>query len=188
MDWNRSQTLALAGYHCVHCHGVGTVQGRNGEDTPCNCVFRGIFRACYTRFRECLEKDKHIPQANLERGSGASGRRYFWSRKEEEYVADFHLVSKRALTSPGSGNDYEIFRFHYLLGADWRMCCRRLNIDKGRFYHRIYRIEEKLGRIYRELQPYALYPLDEYFTTGARLSAAEIKPRDDFHRLFGKAA
>jgi hypothetical protein len=27
----------------------------------------------------------------------------------------------------------------------------------------VYRIQQKLGKVFRELQPYALYPLDEYF-------------------------
>jgi hypothetical protein len=27
----------------------------------------------------------------------------------------------------------------------------------------VYRIEAKLGKVFRELQPYSLYPLDEYF-------------------------
>jgi hypothetical protein len=43
------------------------------------------------------------------------------------------------------------------------MCCKRLNIDKGTFFHTIYRIEETLGRVFRELRPFALFPLDEYF-------------------------
>jgi hypothetical protein len=36
-------------------------------------------------------------------------------------------------------------------------------MDRGNFFHEIYRIQQKLGRVYRELEPYALYPLDEYF-------------------------
>jgi hypothetical protein len=83
--------------------------------------------------------------------------------KNEEYTADFCLVSRRAL----SPEDYRIFKFHFLLGADWKLCCRRLGIDRGSFYHAVYRIQEKLGRIYRELRPYALFPVDEYFH-GAR--------------------
>jgi hypothetical protein len=79
--------------------------------------------------------------------------------KDEEYTADFCLVSRRVL----SPEDYRIFKFHFLLGADWKLCCRRLNMDRGSFYHAVYRIQEKLGRIYRELRPYALFPLDEYF-------------------------
>ena len=56
-----------------------------------------------------------------------------------------------------------MFRFHFLLGADWRLCCRQLKIDRGNFFHTIYRIEQKLGHIFAELEPYPLYPLNEYF-------------------------
>ena len=74
-------------------------------------------------------------------------------------MADFCLVSRRVLDD----EEHRIFRFHFLLGADWRLCCRRLNMDRGNFFHSVYRIEQKLGRAFAELRPYALYPLDEYF-------------------------
>ena len=82
-----------------------------------------------------------------------------WGRKDEEYIADFNLISRRYLDE----EEYRIFRFHFLLGADWKLCTRRLGIDRGNFFHAVYRIEQKLGRIFRELQPYALFPLDDYF-------------------------
>jgi hypothetical protein len=90
---------------------------------------------------------------------GGGDRRPIWSRKDEEYVADFCLVSKRYLDE----FEYKLFRFHFLLGADWRLCCRQLKMDKGIFFHAVYRIQQKLGRAYRELKPYPLFPLDEYF-------------------------
>ena len=36
-------------------------------------------------------------------------------------------------------------------------------MDRGTFYHEVYRIQERLGRVFRELEPYALFPVDEYF-------------------------
>ncbi|MCC6342243.1 MAG: hypothetical protein IT166_08595 [Bryobacterales bacterium] len=36
-------------------------------------------------------------------------------------------------------------------------------MDRGNFFHAVYRIEQTLGRTFRELRPYALFPLDEYF-------------------------
>ena len=56
-----------------------------------------------------------------------------------------------------------MFRFHDLLGADWKLCARRLGIGRGEFYHAAYRIEQKLGRAFRELDPYPLFPLRSYF-------------------------
>jgi hypothetical protein len=110
------------------------------------------------RFHHCATKAKHLSRAALELIPGREGK-LVWGRKNEEYIADFCLVSRRALTEA----DYQIFKFHFLLGADWRLCTRRLNIDRGSFFHSVYRIEEKLGRTYRELEPYGLFPLDEYF-------------------------
>lgn len=74
-------------------------------------------------------------------------------------MADFCLVSKRAL----SEDVYKLFRYHFLLGADWRLCCRVLKIDRGTFFHTIYRIEQLLGRTFAELKPYPLHPVKEYF-------------------------
>jgi hypothetical protein len=97
-------------------------------------------------------------KVRLEAVKGSEGN-FCWGMKDEEYMADFCLVSRRALEE----DEYKIFRFHFLLGADWKLCCRRLNMDRGSFFHHVYRIEQKLGRVYRELRPHALFPLDEYF-------------------------
>jgi hypothetical protein len=159
MEWNRSETIGLSKEKCTHCQGEGLRRtSREGPANPCNCVLRGIFRACYSRFRYCFTKEKHMSKVTLENCSGKDGRRV-WTRKDEDYVADFCLVSKRALDE----EEYRIFKFHFLLGADWRLCCRRMNIDRGSFFHSIYRIQQKLGRVFRELEPFALFPLDSYF-------------------------
>lgn len=64
--------------------------------------------------------------------------------------------------------EHRLFRNHFLLGADWRLCCRQLKMERGDFFHQLYYIEEKLGRVFAELQPYPLYPLDEYFGGSVR--------------------
>jgi hypothetical protein len=128
------------------------------REAPCNCVFRAIFRACFNRFRECAELGAHTSTVSLEFCDGHDGRRTY-ARKREEYIADFSLVSRRLLEDA----DHQIFRYYFLLGADWKICCSRMKLDRGNFFHSVYRIEQKLGRAYAELEPYALYPLDEYF-------------------------
>ena len=90
--------------------------------------------------------------------AGKDGKRV-WARRDEEYVADFCLISKKYLDE----FEHKVFRFHFLLGADWKLCCRQMKMDRGTFFHEIYRIQQKLGRALREVQPYALFPLDEYF-------------------------
>lgn len=156
MEWTRSETLALASEKCVYCQGEGIRTNRRGEN-PCHCVFRTIFRICYRRFQKCVVSER-ISHARLEITRGTDGR-FHWGRKEEEFAADFCLIARRSLDEI----EYRVFRFHFLLGADWRLCSRRLNMDRGTFFHHVYRIQSTLGRIFRELQPYGLFPLDEYF-------------------------
>jgi hypothetical protein len=156
-DWTRSETLALAQQSCSYCYGLGLRPGRAGQSTPCNCVFRAVFRSCYAHFRAILSCEKRISHAAYERRSNRHAGT--WSLKDEEFSADFCLVSRRTL----SEKEHRIFRFHYLLGADWKLCCQKLGMVRGDFFHAIYRIEQKLGRAFRELRPYALFPLDEYF-------------------------
>lgn len=158
MEWTRSETLVLAMNDCAFCHGMGLRQGRGDSMVPCNCVFRCIFRACFDRFIKCAFETERCSHARLE-CNPATGTRTMYGRKDEEYVADFCLTSQRILTD----SDHRIFRYHFLLGADWRMCCRALKMERGAFFHAVYRIQQRLGRAFREMQPYGLFPLDEYF-------------------------
>ena len=96
-----------------------------------------------------------------------------WGLKNEEFIADFCLVSRRVLDE----HEHRLFKYHFLLGADWKLCCRKLKMDRGAFFHDVYRIEQKLGRTFRELEPHALFPIDEYFgSTG--------KPKPEVESLF----
>jgi hypothetical protein len=98
-------------------------------------------------------------------------------------MADFCLVSRRVLDE----EDHRLFRFYFLLGADWKLCARRLKMDRGNFFHAIYRIERTLGRTFSEIQPYPLYPLDEYFggtfrkDAGRALEAVPAQDRQHLH-------
>jgi hypothetical protein len=95
-----------------------------------------------------------------------------WGLKNEEYIADFCLVSRRFLDD----EQYRLFKFHFLLGADWKLCCRKMNLDRGEFFHEVYRIQQRLGRAFRELEPYPLYPLDSYFHGTTKEKAAPVTP------------
>ena len=152
-DWSSSEAVALAKEGCTHCLGIGLRRGGRAEDVPCSCVLRHIFRTCYAKFRYCASREKHMGRVRLEPMTGKDGS-YCWAMKDEEFMADFCLVSRRALDDL----EYKIFRFHFLLGGNWKLCCRRLNMDRGSFFHQLYRIEQKLGRVYRELRPHALFP------------------------------
>ena len=158
MQWNRSNTIGLSKTSCQQCHGLGVRIVHKTKEAPCNCVFRAAFRACYNRFREYVTEGVGASTVSLDFCRGRDGRRTY-SRKREEYMADFCLVSRRFLDE----SEYKVFRFHFLLGANWRLCCRQMKVDRGTFFHSVYRIEQRLGRAFAQLEPYALYPVSEYF-------------------------
>jgi hypothetical protein len=167
MIWDRSETIALAKPFCAICNGEGHKAIRKGIPTPCNCVLRGVFRACYARFRTCAAKEKFLSQLTLVPCKGKESQKTF-SRLNEEYCADFCLVGRRHLDD----FDHSVFRNHFVLGADWRLCCQYMKIDRGDFFHSVYRIQQILGRVFRELEPYGLFPVDEYF--GGRINKPKL--------------
>jgi hypothetical protein len=82
-----------------------------------------------------------------------------YARTLEDFMADFCLVSRRVLDDV----EYRLFQFHFLLGGDWKLCCRRLGLDRRRFFYKIYRVQQKLGQTFAELEPFSLYPVEQYF-------------------------
>jgi hypothetical protein len=179
LEWTRSETLALASQRCTSCHGLGLRPGKAEQLQPCQCSLRAIFRICHARFRQCSLQEKYLSRVTMEY-TGKGTRRMTWGRKCEEYCADFLIVSRRNLNAA----DYRLFRCHFLLGADWRLCCRQLGMERGNFFHSVYRIQSHLGRVFRELQPYALFPLDEYFSTH---SLREFEPTPRVSQFPGRA-
>ncbi len=159
MEWSRSETIGLSLHSCTKCNGLGITKDRAGLEQACKCSLRGIFRICYNRFRQCVEQDPRISRTSIEPSFAGQKRPSTWGRKNEEYIADFEVVTRRTLDE----EEHRLFRYHFYLGADWRLCCRKLNIDRGAFFHLIYRMEEKLGKVFREMRPYSLYPLEDYF-------------------------
>ena len=155
MEWNQSNAIGLAKSSCSCCKGLGLRPVWKSE-TPCGCVLRAIFRACYNRFRECAEKS--VTSVSLDVYPGGFSHRSY-SRKKEEYAADFCLIAGRTLKK----EEYDLFRFFYLLRADHKSCQRRMAVDANRFHRSLRSIQEKLGRAFVDLKPYGIYPLEEYF-------------------------
>ena len=173
MEWTRSETVGLSLAQCTTCHGLGLRMVKRDKEAPCNCVLRAIFRACYRRFKKCIEQEKHLSQCKIQ-FTGGRERSMAWGRKDEEYIADFLLMVRRLL----SDDEYRLFSYRYLLGADWRLCAMRLKMDRGDFFHHLYRLEARLGKAFREVTPYGLYPLDEYFHGATKEGvAASVPPR-----------
>jgi hypothetical protein len=82
-----------------------------------------------------------------------------YCRKIEEYIADFCVIARRVLDEPL----YQIFRYHFVLRAGWKLSSERLKLDKVDYFYRVYRIEAILGRAFQDMEPYRLYPVTEYF-------------------------
>jgi hypothetical protein len=164
MIWDRSETIALASIRCAACQGLGLVKNAREQEEPCACVLRAIFRACHKRFRRASMPEKRVSVVRWDRsGAGASSHMYF-SRKTEEFLADFVNVCRRNLTT----EEYYKFKFHYLLGGDVKMVARHLRMDPSNLHHIFDRYEIRLGRAFRETTPFSLFPLDEYFSDTAR--------------------
>lgn len=165
LNEDRSSLVAMALATCTRCNGTGVAQ-----ESVCSCVNRGVFRSVMNKFRECASGAHHLRPRSMER-SGPQGKTPAGS-KSSEYLADVCIIAKRALTEA----DFRLFQFHYLQGADWKLCCQRLGMSRGNFFHVCYRTEETLGRVFRELKPYPLYPLDEYFQAFTRTVDARPFP------------
>lgn len=167
MNWTRSEVIALAHNRCTICHGLGLRAGRNGKTPPCNCVFRAIFRACHNRFRSIAACPPRMTTARLEGSLRSHLRRgQTFGFRNEEYAADFLLVARRVLRERTLA--WNVFRWYHLYGGDWKLVTRKLGLDRGAFFHEVYRVEQRLGRAFRELTPYSLFPLDEYFGGAVR--------------------
>jgi hypothetical protein len=187
MIWTNSDVLALASLNCARCDGLGFTRTADLTSTgnPCRCVLREIFKNCLKRFRDCVERPKHMSNTSLTRTSGPSGGRQVWGRKTEEFIADFICIAKRAL-GPGTF-EYTLFRYIYLLGADEKLCCRQMRLDRETFFNARERIIQKLGRAYRETEPFSLYPIDEYFSSRIQgrsgIAPASLPPVERFRPL-----
>lgn len=170
MRLTRADALAMAKASCTFCHGFGMRPVLRASDVVCGCVWREVFRVVMRRFRACSRASYSVRCVQWDHCSGVTGYRAY-SRPREEFCADVWLIAARVLLPA----DLRLFRLHYLLGADWRLCCPRLGIDRGNFFHRVYCVEELLGRSFAEVRPYPLYPLAAYFAGELRRGAAPLE-------------
>lgn len=161
-EWNRSVLLPLGRMRCNKCYGIG-LKGRawgvDGPAVPCECVLRAIFRECYRKWAY-LKTHYHLSRVRYDQVTFKGDSRRTYGRKNEEFIADFERIAKRVLKD----DDWRIFEIHKLMGADWRYCTKSLKMDRGDFFHAVYRIEKKLGRVFAEMRPYGIWPIDEYFS------------------------
>lgn len=166
-----SSLIAVALPTCVHCNGLGIrPTGKQQIDAPCQCTSRGIFRIVLNAYRYHASLSGHLLRTNMTQFDRTSSRQGLRSngRRTEEFLADVWLCAKRHLTP----RQWQIFTRHHLCGQQWRA----FNIDRGAFFHEVYRVERILGQAFRETLPYGLYPVDEYLSDTSRSLAADVRP------------
>lgn len=182
--WTHNETLALAVQKCSICFGLGVKNGRGYSKLPCPCVYRSIFRACYRRYLQCQDAEQHISKVTFDVqslskfGSSSVKNSRTWGYKNNEFVADFQMISKRILGA--HSQQYRLFKWHFIQGQDWKVCTVRESMTRGEFFTEVYLIERDLGKAFKETEPYALFPLDEYF--GAIVRGGKRKV-DETHPL-----
>ena len=88
--------------------------------------------------------------------------------RELEYRADLIAVARRTLVGRFSHwvaarrfDDWDVFKKYHLQKRKWFECVPRS--EKGRFFRAVYRVEMLVGRACRQVRPYALYPIRDYF-------------------------
>jgi len=90
-----------------------------------------------------------------------NGRRAYctFHRPRQEFRVDFEAIGRRVLDA----RRRPVFELHFLCGLDWRVCTGLLHMDRGDFFHDVYRVEAAVGRALREMEPHGLYPTWGYF-------------------------
>jgi len=141
--FKRGSLASLADGRCMKCEGLGVIFVGCGFGHPilCNCVFRGVFRKCFYQWQHAAS--------------------FQWSNikhEEIDFAIDFEKIAVNRLTSIPA----HVFRLHFLQGAPWKLCCQQMRISRGEFFHEVYRLEQRLGRVFVEMKPYGLYPIQKY--------------------------
>jgi hypothetical protein len=135
---------------CRDCLGTGRILLDD-----CHCVARQAFHAClrlYYYNREMADRGK----------SKATLRKPFfgYERKIEDFLADFVIIARRHLPRL----QFQLFCFFFIEGHSMVWCARRLRTQPANLYYRVRLVEQRLGRVFRNLRPYALYPPRAYFS------------------------
>ncbi len=168
--WTPQRAALLARYDCRSCRGTGLLsappflEARAGlAGGLCTCVFRRVFRVCYRCFRLCATADRSARTVTFSAVPRGVDRHLVWIRRNEDYCADFQAAGRRVLTP----ELYRVFRFFYLLGGSADLVARRLGVSRATLYRMLAQIEPAVGRELALLEPYSLYPPQEYMRLGA---------------------
>ena len=151
------QKLADAG--CRRCLGWGLRFVPRRGHPVCDCVWRAIFRralSSYWRLDTSLCPVKRVTKRGVA-----------YSFPAQEYRADFELICRKLFAK--NLMQWHVVRLHFLSQVPWKPCVAALEstlkrrVDRGEFFHEVYRVEARCGRALFQVRPYPLYPIDEYF-------------------------
>lgn len=148
--WTEERARVLASPRCAGCGGSG-LRAIAGDIQACGCVLRRVFRACFWRYLECIERPRRF------------------GPKNEDFISDFELVGLRAL---GDDKERAIFRLVFVSGVDDQTSAERVGLARNEFQAFVRRIQEKAGRAFREVKPYPLFPTGAYFQAPSRRATA----------------
>lgn len=171
---NRGVAIANAAAKCTHCGGEGSLRRRG----YCGCVLRAVFRICWDQYKYSAENGISLNRCCVMEIS--RGGKILTGLPHAEFVADFERAVARALTPARR----KLFELHFAGGLAWYDCLAKLRLDRGQFFHEVYRVEEAIGAECLK----GLYPLDQYFgvrrvvampSAGAAGSGPEVQR---FHR------
>jgi hypothetical protein len=162
--------VALSKPSCRRCAGLGAIRTRQGCRT-CACVLRRVFRACLTSYHHCQASMGSAGAVQYERVGHAQGRcAIVASFKRAEYAADFLMLARRVLADRPV--ERAVFEAYHVDNLEWRIAVPRVNhllrpprpLNRGSFFHAVYRAEGLLGRAIVDCRPYSFFPPRQYFS------------------------
>jgi hypothetical protein len=179
--------VALSKPSCRRCAGLGAIRTRQGYRT-CACVLRRVFRACLTSYHHCEASMGPAGAVQYERVGHAQGRcAIVASFKRAEYAADFILLARRVLAHRPV--ELAVFDTYHVGDLEWRVAVPRVNrtlhpprpLNRGSFFHAVYRAEGLIGAAIVSSEPYSLFPPRKYFSgfilSATTLNASRVRPR-----------
>lgn len=155
MPHTQTEDMILAAEDCTLCRGFGQIRNQVRTNT-CSCVHRAVFRECTERYQS-IQFEPRMSKVRYDFARG--NQRVLFSRPNEEYCADFLLLARRVLPE----TEHMLFRLRYLANAPWQVVAEKLGYNAGRYWHEMYRMQARFGQALRDVRPFPLYPVQEYF-------------------------
>jgi len=152
--WDSATLANLAVEGCKNCLGLGRPVSQNPK-LPCRCVTRRVFKRYLGRYHRLgWIHGRTFPRCT---GNGW----VTWEMPGADWRADFEMVVRHAISPAGQWRTSskianavardEIFTLYHLQEQPWRTCLailaqRGIGIDRGNFFHEVYRVEEIGGQ------------------------------------------